>query len=61
MVSRERPVGRWTSAPEWDGLFQSVVVEPLPPPAALDLLSRAGIPLESARRINAVAGGHPLA
>jgi DNA-binding response OmpR family regulator len=61
MVSREPPVGRWMSAPEWGGLFQSAVVEPLPPPAALELLAQAGIPLESARRINAVVGGHPLA
>jgi DNA-binding response OmpR family regulator len=61
MVSREQPVGRWLSAPEWSGLFQSAVVETLHPPAALDLLAQAGIPLESARRINAVARGHPLA
>ena len=61
MVSREQPVGRWMSAPEWAGLFQSAVVDALPPPAALDLLAQAGIPLESARRINAVASGHPLA
>jgi DNA-binding response OmpR family regulator len=61
LVSREQPVGRWMSAPEWAGLFQSAVVEPLPPAAALDLLAQAGIPLESARHIIAVAGGHPLA
>jgi DNA-binding winged helix-turn-helix (wHTH) protein len=61
MLSREPPIGRWLSAPEWGGLFQSAVVETLPPPAALDLLAQAGIPLESARRINAVASGHPLA
>jgi DNA-binding response OmpR family regulator len=61
MVSREPPVGRWLSAPEWAGLFQSAVLETLPPPAALDLLAQTGIPLESARRINAVARGHPLA
>jgi DNA-binding response OmpR family regulator len=61
MASREQPVGRWISAPEWSGLFQSAVVDTLPPPAALDLLARAGIPPDSARRINAVARGHPLA
>jgi DNA-binding response OmpR family regulator len=61
MVSREPPVGRWLSAPEWGELFRSVAVEPLPPPAALDLLARAGIPPESGRRINAVVRGHPLA
>jgi DNA-binding response OmpR family regulator len=61
LVSREQPVGRWLSAPEWSGLFQSAVLDTLPPPAALDLLTQAGIPLESARRINAVASGHPLA
>jgi DNA-binding response OmpR family regulator len=61
LVGREQPVDRWLSAPEWSGLFQSAVLEPLPPPAALDLLAQAGIPPESARRINAVAGGHPLA
>jgi DNA-binding response OmpR family regulator len=61
LVSREQPVGRWLSAPEWSGLFQSTVVEPLPPPAALELLAQAGIPLESAGRMNAVTGGHPLA
>jgi hypothetical protein len=55
MVSREQPVGRWMSAPEWGGLFQSAVVQTLPPPDALDLLAQAGTPLESARRINAVA------
>jgi DNA-binding response OmpR family regulator len=61
LVSREQPVGRWMSAPEWGGLFQSAVLETLPPPAALDLLAQAGIPLESARRMNAVVSGHPLA
>src|SRR5262249_982252 len=49
------------SAPEWGGLFQSAVVETLTPPVALQLLAQAGIPPESARRINAVARGHPLA
>jgi DNA-binding response OmpR family regulator len=61
LVSREQPVGRWMSAPEWSGLFQSAVVETLAPPAALELLTRAGIPLHSARGINAVVRGHPLA
>jgi DNA-binding response OmpR family regulator len=61
IVSREPPVGRWMSAPEWTGLFQSAVVDTLPAPAALDLLAQSGIPLESAQRINAVVHGHPLA
>jgi DNA-binding response OmpR family regulator len=61
LVSREPPVGTWLVAPEWRGLFQSLTLEPLAEPAAIELLGQLGVGAEQARRINRFARGHPLA
>jgi DNA-binding winged helix-turn-helix (wHTH) protein len=60
LVSREPPIGRWLAAPEWQDLFVSVVLEPLPATDAIGLLRLAGIDAESARGLYRFAGGHPL-
>jgi DNA-binding response OmpR family regulator len=61
LVSREAPVGTWLAAPEWQGLFQSLTLEPLAEPAAIELLAQLGVDAEQARGINQFARGHPLA
>jgi DNA-binding response OmpR family regulator len=61
LVSREPPVGTWLAAPEWRGLFQSVTLEPLAEPAAIELLGHLDVAAEQARGINQFARGHPLA
>jgi hypothetical protein len=61
LVSREPPVGTWLAASEWQGLFQSLTLEPLAEPAAIELLGHLGIGAEQAHRINLFARGHPLA
>lgn len=61
IVGRHGPVGAWLAAPEWQGLFQPVVLGPLTEHDAIAFLGNLGIDREAARRINAVAHGHPLA
>lgn len=61
LAGRQPPVPAWLTSPEWQGLFRSIPLEPLRDEEALELLSRAGIREEDARRINRLARGHPLA
>lgn len=58
---REAPVAAWLTAPGWQGLFRSVLLDPLSEADAADLLVRAGVREEDAPRINRFAHGHPLA
>src|SRR5206468_2089305 len=58
---REAPGPSWAGAPGWQGLFESVELDPLSGQDATDLLTAFGIPESRATRINRVAQGHPLA
>jgi hypothetical protein len=58
---REAPVAAWHVSPGWQGLFQSIRLEPLNEQEARELLMRSGISQADAPRINRFARGHPLA
>src|SRR3954452_16096246 len=60
-AGRNPPSSAWRTAPGWQGLFRSLLLEPLPEEDALRYLARSGIPAAAARRINRVTRGHPLA
>ena len=59
--SREHPLPGWLIAPELQGLFLAIRVGPLSEYDALEMVSRAGLDADQARRINRLAQGHPLA
>jgi hypothetical protein len=61
LAGRTGPVGAWLSAPEWQGLFRALTLGPLTEHEAIGYLQRLGADRDAARRINAVAHGHPLA
>jgi hypothetical protein len=61
LVGREPPSPLWLIAREWQGLFQSLTLEPLGNTASLNILRRAGLGEKDAVRINRFARGHPLA
>lgn len=61
LSSREPPRPAWRLAPGWKGLFDSMLLETLSPEVALEHLSSEGVPEASARELNRVARGHPLA
>jgi len=61
LSSREAPRPAWRIAPEWKGLFDSMVLETFSPEMALEYLISEGVPEASARELNRVARGHPLA
>ncbi|MGV3519319.1 winged helix-turn-helix domain-containing protein [Luteitalea sp.] len=61
LVTREPPSAAWRTAPAWQGLFDSLLVEPFAEESALSYLGARGIPPEAAGALNAVACGHPLA
>ena len=61
LAGREPPVASWRIAPEWQGLFRAITLEPLEEGDALELLSQAGLSDDQARRINRQTRGHPLA
>ena len=60
LVGREPPTPGWLTAPEWQGMFSSIVLGPLDNQDALGLLSRAGVSEKNSQRINKFAKGHPL-
>lgn len=60
LVGRELPTPAWLTAHEWQGLFSSIALAPLSDKEAQELLSRAGVGVEDAQRINQFAHGHPL-
>jgi hypothetical protein len=61
LSSREAPRAAWRIAPEWRGLFDSLLLETFSPEVALQYLTSEGVPEGRARELNRVAHGHPLA
>ena len=61
LASREPPGPAWRSAPGWQRLLRTVELDALPGADAIELLARAGIPEQRAKRINGMVRGHPLA
>ena len=61
LSSREPPRPAWRIAPAWRGLFNSMLLETFSPEVALEYLTSKGLPEGSARELNRVARGHPLA
>ena len=61
LVGREPPLTAWWAAPGWEGLFQSIVLEPLNDREAIEVLVRSGTSDADAKRINQFTRGHPLA
>jgi hypothetical protein len=61
LSSREAPRAAWRIDPAWRGLFDSMLLETFSAEAALEYLRSQGVPETSARELNRVAHGHPLA
>lgn len=61
LSSREPPRPAWRIAPAWRGLFDSMLLETFSPEAAIQYLTSKDVPEGSARELNRVARGHPLA
>jgi len=61
LSTRESPRPAWRIAPAWKGLFDSLILETFSPEEALEYLTSQGVPEDSARELNRVARGHPLA
>ena len=61
LLSREPPQPAWRIDPAWRGLFDSMLLETFSPEVALEYLTSEGVPEDSARELNRVAHGHPLA
>jgi hypothetical protein len=61
LSSREPPRPAWRISPAWRGLFDSMLLETFSPAVALEYLTSQGVPESSARELNRVGRGHPLA
>jgi Transcriptional regulatory protein, C terminal len=61
LSSREPPRPAWHIAPAWRGLFDSTQLETFSPEVALEYLTSEGLSEGTARELNRVARGHPLA
>jgi hypothetical protein len=61
LASREPPGPAWRSTPGWQRLLRAIELDALSDKDALELLERAGVPEQQARRINGAVRGHPLA
>ncbi len=61
LSSREPPRPAWRIAPAWRGLFNSMLLETFSPEVALEYPTSEGMPEGSARELNRVAYGHPMA
>ena len=61
LSSREPPRPAWRIAPAWRGLLDLMILETFPPEVALEYLTSQGVPEGSARELNGIARGHPLA
>ncbi|HEX4004064.1 MAG TPA: winged helix-turn-helix domain-containing protein [Candidatus Acidoferrales bacterium] len=61
LASREPPGPAWRSAPGWQRLLRTIELDALTNKDAIELLERAGIPEQRAKRINGAVRGHPLA
>jgi len=61
LASREPARPAWRIDPAWKGLFDSMLLDTFSPEAALEYLTSEGVPENSARELNRVARGHPMA
>src|SRR5215469_3740907 len=61
LSSREPPRPAWYIGPEWRGLFESMLLQTFSPDVAVGYLVSEGVPESSARELNRLALGHPLA
>jgi hypothetical protein len=61
LSSREPPRPAWRIAPAWRGLFDSMLLETFSTEVALEYLTSQGVTEGSARELNRIARGHPLA
>lgn len=61
LSSREPPRPAWRIAPAWRGLFDSMLLETFSPEVAVEYLTSQGVQEHSARELNRIARGHPLA
>ncbi|HEX8029031.1 MAG TPA: winged helix-turn-helix domain-containing protein [Vicinamibacterales bacterium] len=61
IASRNPPSPAWRTTPGWQGLFRSLILEPLSEVEALGYLVMSGVAADAARQINLIARGHPLA
>ena len=61
LSSREPARPAWHIAPAWRGLFDSMLLETFSPEVALEYLTSQGVAESSARELNRIARGHPLA
>jgi Transcriptional regulatory protein, C terminal/NACHT domain len=61
LSSREPARPTWRIAPAWRGLFDSMLLETFSPEEALEYLASQSVPESSARELNRIARGHPLA
>jgi hypothetical protein len=61
LSSRELPRPAWRVTPAWSGLFDSMLLETFSPDTALEYLTSKGVTQDSARELNRVAHGHPMA
>src|SRR6266481_2194130 len=61
LCGREGPVTAWFSAAGWHGLFKAVRLDSLDTHSAMEYLSRVGVPLEEAKRLEGICRGLPLA
>lgn len=60
LASRLPPSAAWTEAPEWQGLFSSMLLGTLSDDEATALMDRLDVPHETAASIVRSAAGHPL-
>jgi hypothetical protein len=61
LSSREAPRAAWRIDPAWRGLFDSMLLETFSAEVAMEYLISQSVPESSARELNRVARGHPLA
>jgi hypothetical protein len=61
LSSRELPRPAWRLTPALSGLFDSMLLEPFSPDVAFEYLTLKGVPKDSARELNRIAHGHPMA
>lgn len=61
LASRYPPNASWLLALEWQGLFRVLTLREMPDMDAMELLTRAGIGMREAQRLNRLARGNPLA
>ena len=61
LSGREPARPAWRIAPAWKGLFDSMLLETFSTEVALEYLTSEGVPDDSARELNRIARGHPLA